>query len=253
MAIRMVFTVSLPLLVMLGCTATVPVGTAMQPSEVEPLSTPALDVAIHKIIPEPIRVTKCRRTQRDLTVEWSSREYLCSHEQRLNALQDHNAVMFHDTPHRSQPLAVRQVVPDQVITHQIEDKTPSPTLEKLQTVNREGTPECAESTQSVPPKQTSIHIPFAHNREVLGPVGTEQALSLVPAVNDAYRVTLRGIYEQSEIDDPTPLTRERFSVGRALSVRKLWREAGVDPAKVTILHHRNDQSGRYVEVILHAR
>ncbi|MEL0587558.1 MAG: hypothetical protein AAES65_22230 [Candidatus Thiodiazotropha sp. (ex. Lucinoma kazani)] len=249
----MVIMVSLPLLVMLGCTATVPVGTNMRQSEVVPLSTPALDSVIHKIIREPIRVTKCRRTQRDLTIHWATKEYLCSHEQRLSALQDHNAAVFHDTPHRSQPLAVSQDIPKQLIARQIEDTPPSPTVERLQTVNSGGTPACAEPTQSVPTKQTPIHIPFAHNREVLGPVGTEQSLSLVSKVNDAHRVTLRGLYEQNEIVDPTPLNRERFSVGRSLSVRKLWSEAGVDPAKVTILHHQNDRSGRTVEVILHVR
>ena len=75
---------------------------------------------------------------------------------------------------------------------------------------------------------------------------------MIPAVTDAQRVTLRGVYETNEIRNETASARdrERFSVGRALAVKKRWRREGVDLGKVKILHHQPHLSGRYVEVTL---
>lgn len=254
MIIRSAFTLSLLLVLTVGCTATAPVvDSAVKQITVTASVLPTHDTAIHKIIREPIRVTKCRRTQRNLTKDWQSREYLCSHEHHISSLQDHNAAFFYGHSRKYKSLSVSKVGNDKRTASPIEDKILLPVVVRDDTLNSDNVPECAKSVPLEPIKQSPVHIHFARNREVLGPKGTEKSLLLIPAVKEAHRVTLRGIYEHTEITDPTPLNQERFSVGRALSVRKLWSEHGVDPAKVSILHHRTDLSGRYVEVILHDR
>lgn len=250
MIIRSVYTLSLPLILMVGCAATVPVVDAvMKQTRVEAPSVPAQDSEIHKIIRTPISVTKCRRTQRDLRLDWISREYLCSHDRRLSALQGHNEVVFHGHPRRYKPLMGGETATGKGISKPAGDMISFPTEGDVKGCDPL-TPALSLGERE-PVQQQPVRIFFARNHEVLGPKGTEKSLSLIPAVKVARRVTLRGVYENTEIVNPTLLNHERFSVGRALSIRKLWKEAGVDPVKVTILHHRTDLSGRYVEVIFH--
>ena len=254
------FTASL-LILMVGCASTVRVDTTA--FETTPSDPPVPDVpvsGIQQIIREPIQVNPCDRTQRDLTADWLSRQYLCSHDKRRAALQTYNDG-GHYLQHRNvRPLLAENSAFDRKVVAPAANPSSSNEMVQYHIV----TPSVKQHTDKVPSrpsvksvtKKSVLKIPFDANQEVLNQEGIDQSLSLIPAVKDARRITLLGVYEQAEIDavakiDTAPQKRERFSVGRALSIRKLWEQGGVDLSKIMIIHHRDHRAGRYVEVVLH--
>lgn len=264
MSLRVSYTAALLSVMVAGCASVTSVDTtAVESPRIEAPADPVS--ATHKIIREPIQVTQCRRTQRDLSVDWLSRQYLCSHDERLAALQSYNDGGHLLHRRKVKPLLADDTVIDRATITPAMDVSPiplkpSPAHEMVQyhvvsQPERQNTVQAQSSDKSSGIKSV-VKIPFDDNKDLLNQEGINHSLSLIPAVNDARRVTLLGVYEQAEIDevsklDTDPQQRERFSVGRALSIRKLWQEEGVDLSKVMIMHHRDHREGRYVEIVLH--
>ncbi|MEW8046503.1 MAG: hypothetical protein AB2805_08440 [Candidatus Thiodiazotropha sp.] len=231
---------------------------------------------VPKLVAAEVRVKGCLRTQRDLTIGWSMRRYWCGNDTRRSALSAHNVRMLSSsrilrnlkpaisthTPASTAPIkqaprfdssrirkmASAEITPSppsgMVHIHAMPNTqdlvSPEPEVIRAETQN-------ASKNVSVP---SDTHVYYARNREALGPKGREKVISLLPAAKAASHITLLGLYEAEEIKAlvPGPQLEERFSVGRSLSVRELWRSKGVDVSKVTIRHHTKTRSGRFVEV-----
>jgi len=92
---------------------------------------------------------------------------------------------------------------------------------------------------------------FTNEIEYLDSSNQHIALSLLPDAKLARKVILRGHIQPGEVVSEDDIEFERFSVGRSLSIKKLFIEQGVDKSKIKILHFRNNPEGRYVEVKFH--
>jgi hypothetical protein len=225
--------------------------------------------------------TTCDRTHRDLTIDWHTRRYLCVREGRRTAFlkaggwqlpKRINRPLLATYPTISlQPSHQSQEIQAAVLSP-LSGVDPTPLQAPLTVVSANDDPGVLE-VPTVPDVEVlegptgdkhgaiaktvfndtqSVRIWFAPAQEQLGEKGLARSLALLPDIQAAQRVTLLGVFEDEELTgEPGPLDRERFSVARALSVRDLWIEQGVDPAKLTILHHQDRLDGRYVEVMLH--
>jgi hypothetical protein len=214
--------------------------------------------------------TTCDRTHRDLTISWDARRYLCVREGRRSAflkaggwqlpqrltrsLLAANAYTAYP-PAQQNPEAHAAVLSPLPV---VEPASISPPLTVASAAAEPGVLEGPTGTEAGSIAETaagdapSARIWFAPVQAQLGEKGLARSLALLPDVQAARRVTLLGVFEDSELaSEPGPLDRERFSVARALSVRDLWIREGVDPEKLTILHHQDRLAGRYVEVMLH--
>lgn len=89
---------------------------------------------------------------------------------------------------------------------------------------------------------------FAKNIRVLGPEGRKASKELITKVIAASNVSLRGLILPNEILVDSDIYKEKVSVARALAVRKLWSQNGVDISNIKILHYNPDLTGRSVEV-----
>jgi hypothetical protein len=214
--------------------------------------------------------TTCNRTHRDLTVDWNTRRYLCVREGRSAAFLKAGGwqvpkrvnrpllAAYSTTPlqpsHQSQATQAAVLSP-------LSDVAPTPLQDPLTVASVIDDPGVLEGptgdeggveVNTVSGDTQAVRIWFALAQEQLGEKGLARSLALLPEIQAAQRVTLLGVFEDDEFaGEPGPLDRERFSVARALSVRDLWIEQGVDPEKLTILHHQDRLAGRYVEVMLH--
>jgi hypothetical protein len=224
-------------------------------------------------VPSGTQVSGCLRTQRDLTVAWSSRRYWCGNDTRRDALIEHNVRMFssarttfnaissetsNNQLHVSPLKRTTYVISphDRMVASTVNPSQPEmvrylSVTKQDRDVSKKEAISTTNTTQSVEQKKHDfIRIYFSRNREVLGPMGRKKVISLLSAVKEAKRITLLGLYDADEIEHTAggPQHEEKFSVGRSLSVRELWRLNGMDISNVTILHHVDDRFGRYVEV-----
>ncbi|MEN8168120.1 MAG: hypothetical protein ABFR65_11670 [Pseudomonadota bacterium] len=245
MILRLAFIVCIIPAWLSGCAS---VATGERSGELAPMSevVASPDTALDSFSVKP-----CQRTERDLTVAWRAKRYLCTHENRRVALQQVNDGEIVASHYSIKPLVKPQAVKESAFITPAVATVPTAVHEDVRyaSLPLTGVPR----VQSPKPDNTQVfRVWFPRNGEVLGPRGIEKALAMIPAVTDAQHVTLLGVYEATEFPNTASLTheRERFSVGRALSVKKLWRREGVDLDKVKILHHQNHLSGRYVEVTL---
>ncbi len=233
-------------------------------------------------IPEQAQVSGCLRTQRDLTVPWRLRRYWCGNDTRRDSLQAHNIrLLAADTDHNTDQGVVPSRTDATPVTtfsssSQLPPRTASDTTPTVRLASAMVEPEMvrylsvnhvADANLNTLNERTAstlrlsdqvelpqdAHVVFTRTREALDAEGIDQARSLIPAAQQARRVTLLGLYESDELTKvrPGPDPEERFSVGRSLSVRELWRSEGVDVSKVTILHHRENRPGQQVEVTFH--
>ncbi len=205
---------------------------------------------------------------RDLSVIWPSRTYWCDTSIIKNS--DQNAVNVNQLTLTSIKRA-RQTL---LLSQNYQTQTVSPTYIPVSTEHdiaslpitlpvRDDDENHTIPSISLPPvdmislsgeeaigRQTTHHIPFATGRETLGPQGRRLAQQLIPRIKKAQHVTLRGQLLNNEFVREDALTDERRSVGRALSIRTLWQEAGIQSDAVTILHYTPDTQGPYVEVLI---
>ncbi|MGD9171830.1 MAG: hypothetical protein PVI97_17545, partial [Candidatus Thiodiazotropha sp.] len=206
----------------------------------------------------------CMRAQRDLTEAWKSRSYWCGNDKKRNFTMKPN--MRNLSPSSSKSGAGIESAMRAVRVSKLRLQNLASTLKALQadmvyyhSVDDEQRQEVPEdNSRSAEANTTSENIEaldnerihYAPNREVLGPKGKKKVISLMPAAKKARRISLLGLYEPKEIDalESGPQLEERFSVGRSLSVRELWRSEGIDVSKVTINHHKKNRLGRFVEV-----
>ncbi len=216
----------------------------------------------------------CTYVLRDLSIGWPSRHYWCDDsgegavdtDQRA-AVSDFTLSAIERSRQRLTLLRNRMVgqMPLTVATpvapepYFISQPIAPVDQEAIQEIVIEVSPRDVMVTQSVPADANGDDIQriwFASGREVLGPQGRRQARDLIPRIKKAQAVTLRGLLlndefllkDQFAIKDG--LSAERRSVGRALSVRELWQDAGIDTSNIAILHYTPETQGQYVEVII---
>ncbi len=217
---------------------------------------------------------ECAYVLRDLSIGWPSRHYWCddSGEGVVNADQRvavsdltlsaiersrQRLSMLRDRMMGQWPLtAATPVAPEPYFISQ-----PIAPLnqEVIQEIVIEASPRDVMVAQSVPVDANSDDVQriwFATGREVLGPQGRRQARDLIPRIKKAQAVTLRGLLLNDEflLKDKFALkdgfSEERRSAGRAISVRELWKDAGIDTSTIAILHYTPETQGQYVEVII---
>jgi hypothetical protein len=220
----------------------------------------------------------CDRTHRDLTIAWDARRYLCVREGRHAAFLKAGGWQLPKRINRPLPVSNTNLPPQQdpatqaVVLSPLAAMGPAPLQDRFTVSSAAGDPGVLEVPvadassevlegptgehgavdKTVSGDTQSVRIWFAPAQAQLGEKGLARSLALLPDIQAARRVTLLGVFEDDELTgEPGPLDRERFSVARALSVRDLWIEQGVDPAKLIILHHQDRLAGRYVEVRLH--
>jgi hypothetical protein len=245
--------------------------------------TPVVEVPSEKITGH--QVSKCKATQRDLTIPWSLRQYWCGEEDRQDNLQDinddvMNAKVIND-------LALNETYLDEInnegnSSQYVEPKveTRNPASLKTPVLNREEILKRLKDDSKVDkrkaatdPVKKSIEvvasidkpiasklnnepipsdtIVFARNLRVLGPEGRAATHAMINKVSGSGQVLLRGLILPDEVLVDSNLYREQVSVGRALAVKKYWQEQGLDISHITILHHNPELTGRAVEVIFH--
>ncbi len=222
------------------------------------------------------QVSNCRSTQRDLTAPWSLRQYWCAEENRREALQNTNNNLMDQ-------IAVNQSAEDQVYIEDVNNEVNKPQYDApivdyensgeplAPSINREDAiqrlkgikksdklttaPVSNLSSGNVSLKANknaaSNSIIFAHHLRVLGPQGRAATHALIDQVSSANNVHIRGLILPDEILVDSNLYREHASVGRALAVRKYWKEQGLDTSHIMILHNNPELSGRTVEVTFH--
>jgi hypothetical protein len=215
-------------------------------------------------------------SQRDLTVPWRHRRYWCGEDRRREAnKQTHTVKKLTTTDSSPSPTMSFAISAVEVIGNMVRYLSLSDYIGPV--VHSFMNDDADEQTEKNPPErnytQVAVNeytesgaenrthdgyhaqynlsqVDFNHTWEVLNDEGTQQVLSLIPFAQQAQHITLLGLYEPDELTKvkPGPQPEERFSVGRSLSVRELWRAEGVDVSKVTILHHKEERPGSYVEV-----
>jgi len=225
-------------------------------------------------------IEKCRQTQRDLSLTWEQRKYWCTHSGRVVSFKNRdkqyvelvNAVTKsnHDLNRVQSSLdnAISEMDQDIPAKHQSANKITTNTIKntpsikpitvlpkkKVVPVNKVIPVSKASSDISVLPELStniSKKVWFTNEIEYLDSSNQHIALSLLPDAKLARKVILRGHIQPGEVVSEDDIEFERFSVGRSLSIKKLFIEQGVDKSKIKILHFRNNPEGRYVEVKFH--
>jgi len=186
--------------------------------------------------------------ERDLTIDWMSRRYwtvkhpvtrqkfLAQHTLSVSTSQGgttRSLQVRRLSAHSHPTLPRRQTAPRNVLTR---PSTPAPTHNAL-------------PVEPLPPG-LSYRIWFAPETEILGPDGIARVKRFSATlkqhpIKKGQTVWLRGYI----LHDETPPSRERFAVGRAVSVRNALRREGVPLTTPVRIHHpKLHESGRYVEV-----
>jgi len=240
-------------------------------------------IVVHAIEESPKQdighqVSNCRSTQRDLTTTWSLRQYWCTEENRREVLQSTNNQLMDQVAANQSAVdnAYIEDVNNEVNKSQYQYQAPIVDSEnsgepQAPSINREDAiqrlkgikksdkqktdPVSSLSSGNVSLKANknadSNSIFFAHHLRVLGPQGRAATHALIEQVTSANNVHIRGLILPDEILVDSNLYRERVSVGRALAVRKYWKEQGLDTSHIMILHNNPELSGRTVEVTFH--
>ena len=222
------------------------------------------------------QVSNCRSTQRDLTTPWSLRQYWCGEENRKNDLQNTNNILMDQVAanHSAADQAYIEVINNEV--NQLHYEAPivdsvisieaiTPSTNQKDAINRLKSIEKPNKLKTLPDSKSptekdslkpngntaSASIIFAHHLRVLGPQGRAATLALIDEVSISNKVHIRGLILPDEVLVDSNLYREQVSVGRALAVRKYWKEQGLDTTHITILHYDPDLQGRTVEVSFH--
>ena len=89
MVIRLACLFGIIPVLLIGC-ASVPHVEPSAELVSNPQGTTAPDTAVSEKIHDPLSVKPCPRTERNLTVAWGAKHYLCTHENRREALQKIN-------------------------------------------------------------------------------------------------------------------------------------------------------------------
>jgi hypothetical protein len=219
------------------------------------------------------QVSNCRSTQRDLTTPWSLRQYWCAEENRREVLQNTNNNLMDQVAVNLSAVdnAYIEDVNNEVNKSQyhapIVDSENSgeplaPSINREDAIQRLKGIKKSDKLKTVPfsslssgnislkanKNAASNSIIFAHHLRVLGPQGRTATHALIDQVLNSNKVQIRGLILPDEILVDSNLYRERVSVGRALAVRKYWKEQGLDTSHIMILHNNPELSGRTVEV-----
>jgi len=225
-------------------------------------------------------IKKCKQTQRDLSLTWEQRKYWCTYSGRVVSFENRNreyVELVNTVAKSSRNLNKVQSSLENTISEMEQDK--SVILEK----NHKITTASLKNTSAITPIQAVYvkkQVPLSNVKPVikessevayLPSINTEDAkkvwftneieyldssnqhiaLSLLPDAKLAKKVILRGHIQAGEVVSDDEIEFERFSVGRSLSIKKLFIEKGVDQSKIKILHFRSNPEGRYVEVKFH--
>lgn len=214
------------------------------------------------------QVYNCMSTQRDLTTPWSLRQYWCGDENRKDELQNTNNNVIDQVAanHSAVDQTYIEVINNEanqphydslIIDSDKPLDAATPSKNKEDAINRlkgldKPVPTSSSSLENVSLKSngnsTTSSIIFAHHLKVLGPQGRAASHALIDQVSSSNKVLIRGLILPDEILVDSNLYREQVSVGRALAVRKYWKEQGIDTAHIMILHYDAGLSGRTVEV-----
>ncbi len=242
------FAVSLSTIFLAACTTTTIVPTEDPVPVIEDI-TPSLKES---------RLNDCKYLMRDLSMDWSSRRYWCGSPSSENSTESNlrekrNKAMLAAIERTRLRLSVLRERMN-TVTRRTDDVATKihPHLKQQSSVNIKK-PSMIKTKLS-PAKHSDTdqthRIVFARGRVTLGPKGRLQALGLIPIIQNARQITVRGRLMDDEFQLDDPLADERRSVGRSYSVRELWRSAGVDVTALTILHYSPDVSGKFVEVMI---
>ena len=240
-------------------------------------------IVVHAIEESPKQdighqVSNCRSTQRDLTTTWSLRQYWCTEENRREVLQSTNNQLMDQVAANQSAVdnAYIEDVNNEVNKSQYQYQAPivdsensgepqAPSINREDAIQRLKGIKKSDKLKTVPVSSLtsgdvslkanknadSNSIFFAHHLRVLGPQGRAATHALIEQVTSANNVHIRGLILPDEILVDSNLYRERVSVGRALAVRKYWKEQGLDTSHIMILHNNPELSGRTVEVTYH--
>lgn len=230
-------------------------STAPQPlgSDVEEVSTP-VDVSV-PVAHDRESDESCDTILRDLSVDWEARDYWCDDGRLLVR----RTVLLASLEKARQQLAALRRSAESIetatgravarIDARLADEprpVPVPVVENVE----KRPPVVHRAVHTARAQSQHPRIVFARGREVLGPRGRRAAAALAQRVATARNVTVRGHLSENEFSLVDPLDAERRSVGRSLSVKEAWRNAGIDVTSVTILHHSGDFAGAFVEVVI---
>ncbi|HFD80625.1 MAG TPA: hypothetical protein ENK05_09585 [Gammaproteobacteria bacterium] len=183
--------------------------------------------------------------ERDLTVRWANRHYWPTTDNQPDAPP------VSDRPFTNQGGASALQVRRLSVMSSAPDRQPAPRnggVQRPAPTQARNAPVRHRAPPPLPPG-LSYRIWFAPETEVLGPEGRARIRRISDTLkrsgHGGRTVWLRGYVLQDE----TPPSRERFAVGRALSVRKAMRANGVPlTTPVRIYHPKLDVSARFVEV-----
>jgi hypothetical protein len=219
------------------------------------------------------KVSNCRSTQRDLTTPWSLRQYWCGAENRKGGLQNTNNDLMDQVAanHSAADQAYIESINNEI--NQLDYETPivdsdisieaiAPSTNQKDAINRLKNIERSDKLKTLPDSKPPTEkvssnpirskatgsIIFAHHLKILGPQGRAATHALIDQVSSSNKVLIRGLVLPDEILVDSKRYREQVSVGRALAVRKYWKEQGIDTAHIIILHYDAGLSGRSVDV-----
>ncbi len=210
----------------------------------------------------------CSMIERDLSISWKQRKYWCApdgYEQKsvtkpmpakaqINKNKSHN-----EKPEIQKNVSVtpnQQVINIVDVLRTLSKKDLEAVLSKLVIAykTQAALDQNMRNTQNNLKPLSDIQINdaelvwFAPNIEVLGPKGRNKIQLLLKGDIDAQQIVLRG-YASEELDtDRQDL--DQLAVARALSVRKMLQEKGIDESKIKILYRNKKENGRYVEVMI---
>lgn len=219
-------------------TAPVPSGNDVEDAVVSDV------VADHSVSRDAPDIASCNPIIRDLSVDWDERDYWCEG----GRLMVRQTVLLASLEKARRQLAALRESAESI------ERNARRAVARIDSRLARDMEEAPAKIVPAPVAVTSdesdsARIIFARGREVLGPRGRRAVAALARRVAPGSQVTLRGHLIHGEFPLIDPLDAERRSVGRSLSVREAWRDAGVDVSTVTILHHSGGFSGAYVEVI----
>jgi hypothetical protein len=222
------------------------------------------------------QVSNCRSTQRNLTTIWALRQYWCTDEDRREVLQDTNNQLMNQIAANLSAVdnAYIEDVNNEVNKSQYDAsivdseksaKPLTPSINPEEAIQRLKGIKKSDKLKTVPDTSLSSgiislkanknaasnSIIFAHHLRVLGPQGRAATHALIEQVLNSNKVQIRGLILPDEILVDSDMYREQVSVGRALAVRKYWKEQGLDTSHIMILHNNPELSGRIVEVTFH--
>jgi len=253
--------------ILAGCTTmTSQTETPMEMASTEMPTQIVEPTAVSQAEPKPF----CQSTQRDLTVSWLARWYWCGGDRKHSVSENDGAKSVEIAETKYPPgnksvvrYAALSTVPYQY--HHLGPDAAALVESREETIETDIEPESPKLADRIVGKTVAsftqlveaasrlpVNITFAKNLRVLGPKGRAATESLIDQVKSSDRVKLRGLLLPDEAKTDSATYREILSVGRALAVRKHWRNQGLDTSHIKILHHDPNKHGRVVEVYIDA-